>query len=156
MQRVRTPVNWSAVACQAFEATLDDLDARKPDARKSGDLDATIERLRGSKPEADGARRRAGVAAGENWARHKAEAAQLKRLERLRARLGDWNAYFIETDVYSVAEHVGFVILDARDLEAAASFWKGAAQKSTGLHAEFVQGFVEGALGIWDAVKSRL
>src|SRR5262249_28953989 len=81
MDKTREEVNWSQLACAAFERQLCDIASRK--ARK--DMDDVIERLRASKQSSGyGGRFKVGFDVGQEWARETAEASELENLERLR------------------------------------------------------------------------
>src|SRR5262245_57540294 len=72
-------VNWSAVACRAFEVELAEIAARK----KEKTMDDVIQRLRASKLRGASEAHKEGDAAGRKWARDHAEADELQNLENL-------------------------------------------------------------------------
>src|SRR4051794_17293907 len=81
MEAAAEQVNWSAVACQAFEAKLAEIITR----RGPRDMNDAITRLRESKRRADEAAESEGSEDGRRWAMEEAEAVELERLEALRA-----------------------------------------------------------------------
>jgi hypothetical protein len=93
----------------------------------------------------------------------RAEADELERLADLKAReLTRWNEAFHESDreAFSVAELMAFVILgpdNANDRAEARKFWETAVGKEVEkLQPEFVRGFVDGALNVWNEVAHEL
>lgn len=90
MDAVKQPVNWSALACRAFEEKLADI-ATKKEEKTMFDI---IQRLRATKPDLI---YQQGHADGRRWASERAECEDLLRLERLyeRKRSGrDWEKFF--------------------------------------------------------------
>jgi hypothetical protein len=159
MAAVPEEVNWSAIACRAFEATLAEIAARKE--RKT--MEDVIQRLRGSKQRAEDDQYREGEEAGRRWAENEAEADELARLESCRQAAGyDWDRLFYGSDagVYDVDEWLFFRIRPdcEGDRSEARHFWEVVLGKEahTADNPSFVQGFVEGALGLWAEVKNRL
>ena len=103
-----------------------------------------------------------GFEAGKAWAMSRAEADELERLADLKAReLNRWDAIFCQDrQAYSVAERMAFVIVgldDVNDRAEAREFWETALGKQVEkLQPEFVRGFVDGTLHIWDGVAHEL
>jgi hypothetical protein len=94
LERCKESINWSALACQAFQAKLAEI-ATKKEEKNMGDV---IERLRASKREADSEHLQAGYAVGQAWAERSALARELERLDSLRNEIlieGDWETCFI-------------------------------------------------------------
>jgi hypothetical protein len=160
MDAIEEPVNWSAVASQAFEAKLAEIITR----RGAKQMEDVITRLRASNRKGESEAKAAGREAGLLWASDEAEAEELERLERA------WNentnnslgTFSTEWDgAYGPEERFVFTIRpeDDTDRDAAAQFW-------TTVHGEdyadftsrdgFVQGFFEGALEVWSEVKDKL
>ena len=93
MQRVRT-VNWSAVACQAFEATLSEL-SKRPGERtmpETPSMDDAFERLRRLKNLPEASENPQDFQDGFQWGRHWAMATatpqELRRLEAFNEHVG--------------------------------------------------------------------
>jgi hypothetical protein len=166
MEAVEEPVNWSAIACQAFEQRLADITRR----RGAKDMRQVVQRLKASRDRVGSDRYREGSEAGKAWAMSHAEADELARLSDLyetHERDGSgWDGFFTGGGAYSPAERLAFVILGEEregDRSTAAEFWERYADVSPSrrrqegdLFDDFVRGFVDGALGIWDEVKDEL
>ncbi|MBU1702315.1 MAG: hypothetical protein KJ970_12030 [Candidatus Eisenbacteria bacterium] len=164
MDKVTEPVNWSALACQAFQGKLAEI-ASKKEKKNMSDV---IERLRASKRSSDSECYKDGYAAGQEWAKNRAEARELERLDSLQARLAHepsygWNEYF-DSDYGSSAYGLGerlYFDLDPEyngDRSAAKDFWECVVGEkiSSDLPDEFIRGFAEGALSIWNEVQGKL
>src|SRR6266446_8123193 len=76
MEQVRESVNWSAIACQAFENKLAEIAARK----ENKSMNDVVERLKASLRSDQGKSFNEGYEAGTNWAENTATAAELARL----------------------------------------------------------------------------
>lgn len=160
MDAVGEPVNWSAVACQAFALKVAEITARKG-VKTMSDV---VARLRASKQQHEDATFRRGVEAGEEWAKGHAEAAQLERLERLNeSEHGDLRGVFLasETSAYGPGEHFYFLIEpeDTGSRTAARDFWSNWVSDDDFVlpsDPDFVRGFAEGALNVWFEVKDQL
>jgi hypothetical protein len=161
MEAVTEPVNWSALACRAFEAKLAEIAAKKE--QKS--MDDVITRLRASMRRVEDEQYRQGEQCGREWVEDLAEADQLIRLERWKARAGwEWDQLFSSDDqnrAYSMAELCVFEMWpeDDGDRGCARSFWEEALHgddMSAADDPQFVKGFIEGALDLWNQVKHKL
>jgi hypothetical protein len=157
MEAAEEPMNWSAIACQASEQRVAEITKR----RGAKDMKEVIDRLRASMQKHESEQYNEGHAAGQEWAKNKAEAGELILLERWRDSCGphDWQDCFVtdERSAYSAAEHFVFRIRPECDgeREAVSDFWE---QRGREDHPqdEFVRGFAEGALEVWDDVKDQL
>lgn len=94
MKKARAYVNWSSVACKAFEEKLTELGP----IEKITSVEGALARLKGLKEEApdeteDGAQ--SGKEAGKHWAMNFANPSQLQRIEDFRQQVPDdeWEAY---------------------------------------------------------------
>jgi len=150
-------VNWSKVACQAFQAKLGELAASKEDAN----MKDVVERLRASNQEDMNAQEKAGFAAGAKWAREKATAKQLKRLDDPELRRNNWyigtqpNESPFET-FYNTIEPKW---ADLGQKEDCKWFWENVLGNEAGdliQDALFVIAFAEGAMSVWDEVERKL
>lgn len=160
MDAVDEPVNWSAVACRAFELKLAEIDSR----REVKSMDDVINRLRASKQQSDEVVHEEGHEAGRQWAMTRAEAIELERLEELYDRWRSdldrlWNPS--PRDAYGPGEAFVFTINPEHDgdRKAAEDFWEerlGEYWESFVFQDGYVQAFAEGALGIWRDVKAKL
>ncbi|MCK4414316.1 MAG: hypothetical protein KAY32_12290 [Candidatus Eisenbacteria sp.] len=162
MDGVAEPVNWSALACQAFQDKLAEIAGRK----ERMEMDDVVERLRASRQKSDSEQSGEGYAAGQVWARKQAEAVELERLDSLDTRLErellGWSG-FLDCDsnsAYGPEELLYFEMHpdEDRDRTAATDFWEMTTgmKVSDGLPKEFIRGFVEGALSIWHQVEDKL
>jgi hypothetical protein len=158
MEAVDEPVNWSALACQAFEQRLAEIIKRKG----SGDMNDVVSRLRVSKRKLENEQFQAGIEAGRVWAKDEAEAGELIRLAEWRnAYPGtDWEVVFAADDraAYCSAEHFVFGVWPENDGDrsAANDFWEPRGFEATHPSGDYVRGFAEGALAIWHEVKDQL
>jgi hypothetical protein len=168
MEAVEEPVNWSAVACRAFEQVLADIIKRKG----ARDMKDTIQRLKASKHKVNETRLKEGFDAGQRWAQNSAEADELERLsgfyESCHRDSWGWEGLFDLPEcasAYSAAERIAFVILGGEhdgDRGAASDFWEEAVDWEEAVERkdhpanEFVRGFAEGALEVWDQVKDLI
>jgi hypothetical protein len=90
MDAAKEPINWSAIACRAFEEKLAEI-ATKKEEKTMADI---IQRLRATKPDLI---YQQGLADGRRWASEQAEYEDLLRLERFyeKKRSGrDWEKFF--------------------------------------------------------------
>jgi hypothetical protein len=162
MDAVDEPVNWSAMACQAFQAKLAEINAK----RKVAGMEDVIARLRASKRSQPSEVYRGGHEAGRKWARADAEAIELKRLNTFQDECrGDaWHRFFdseAASSAFSPAELLVFVIQpeNEADRRAAADFWEavtGEKRSALATRDEYIKGFAEGALELWDEVKNHI
>lgn len=165
MDKTREEVNWSQLACAAFERKLGDIASRK--ARKN--MEDVIERLRASKQSSGSARFRAGFEVGQDWARDSAEASELENLERLHDSAAGrtkyektWIGIFdrsVDHDYDSLPEALFSQIrpADEDDSSEAEEFWERLGGHDwEELPGSWYRGFCEGALDIWRQVKDKL
>ena len=161
MEAVEEAVNWSAVACRAFEAKVGEIASRKE--RKT--MDDVIARLRASKQREDDADYREGEAEGRHWAANHASAHALIRLERFR----EWNgpAWRVLFDSYKYsttpAERLAGILLPPQEVamsynrSAELEFWDNTTPVRRMPDTEsFVRGFADGALAVWLEVKDHV
>jgi hypothetical protein len=93
MDAVKEEINWSAVACRAFEEKLGELAAKK-EKKAMADI---IQRLRAAKQRGADALYRQGYEDGRRWASERAEYDDLVRLEQFYAKRRaerDWEKFF--------------------------------------------------------------
>lgn len=160
MDRVKEAVNWSAIAAQAFELKLGELAQH----RKEKNMSNVIERLRASKLQGGSNAERQGREMGTGWAKDAAAFSELKRLSKL-----DRDSFFDETnwpasEAFGPAEMLALKILGedaAGDRTDATNFWEqivGNDENVDGLleSLDFLRGFAEGALSIYEQVADSL
>jgi hypothetical protein len=159
MEVVEEPVNWSAIACRAFEDKLAEIAARK----EKKDMSDIVARLRASKRQSEDAHYKEGFEIGREWAGDTAEADELERLERWYNRLGNYVDAMFDDASRPVADIILEVVWPEESHKGSRgmiwdAFWKPAIGDdiSTLDDPSFVKGFVEGALALWGEVKKEL
>jgi hypothetical protein len=160
MDAATEQINWSAVACRAFEQRLAEIAASK----EKKTMNDVIQRLRASLGRADDQTYKAGEKAGRIWAKGRAEVEELRNLERYRNRCGhEWDSLFVEETncAYSRAELLFFEIhpKENGDRSACHHFWQPITDddETTDIdQSAFLKGFAEGALDVWHEVKDKL
>jgi hypothetical protein len=126
-------------------------------------MDHVIRRLRASKERIEKEQHTAGQQAGREWAADVAEADELQRLARARARhAGDWDEFFRDNNV-GCAAPARWVCAQlnpcAEDGGALGDdFWQGALGDAERAAEDpmFVKGFCEGALSLWTEIEGQL
>ena len=161
MNNVKEDVNWSAIACRAFESKLAEIATRKE--RKT--MQDVIDRLRESKRQSEGADHADGFVTGKDFAMHRAEAHELQALEALQRRTHDWDGYFTQPEgsgALGLADLLYLEIIpesEQNGRDGSAEFWDfaiGADVDRYRLSPTWLKGFAEGALDVWEDVKSKL
>jgi hypothetical protein len=164
MDKVKEDVNWSALACRAFEEKLGEI-ASKKEEKNMSDI---IERLRASKRKSASADHKEGVRDGETWAKNHAEAVELELLEKfVEQTCVDFHASNI-SEIYESGDHdpawdiveniyepcVASGSCDRSEFDA---FWEDAVGDSKIFEKkEWVLGFMAGAIDVWRDVKGQL
>ncbi len=161
MDEVGEGVNWSAVASQAFESKVAEF-ITKRGVRDMGDV---ISRLRASKAKDQNAAIEKGRAEGRRWAMEEAEAAELQRLsEGKKHSDGAWRAMFNTelNDPFTIS----YIIMkglgedgDGEGQEGGRMFWRqflGDRYIGSEDDAAFVEGFLTGAIDLWEEVEHKL
>ncbi|OWY70393.1 hypothetical protein B7486_16525 [cyanobacterium TDX16] len=154
-------VNWSALACRAFEEELGRIAARK-ESKAMADV---VQRLRASAISTASEMSRLGFEAGEAWAKNKAEAAELRRLsdhaERVLScsQLSASEMFSVGGSAFSPGQQFAMVVLgeDQANRHQADEFWNdvglGGDEPNDG---DFIGGFTEGALHVWREVENMI
>jgi hypothetical protein len=170
MDKVMSPVNWSAVAVKAFEAKLLELDSEK----EGDSMSDWIERMQAADKLDENEDYNAGRAAGTRWAKQKAHPRQLRNLQRsvdgsggmeegfssvahqAKIKVGPgvgWHVYFGMTGekVVTTGERIASIAREADE------FWREVlGNNKHRIESPFYgKGFVEGALGVWSMVKDH-
>jgi hypothetical protein len=158
-------VNWSATAAAAFEAKLLELEQRK---ETGGMKEKVLERWRAADELDDSEEYQEGRKLGEEWAQATARPRELRRLEKLahnesRYDLAGWLSIYsdgmnhgIAWDLYCDLAGVRFENADEHSMVA---FWEEAVGEDGNSRVEdkhFTLGFLEGALGVWEAYQGEL
>lgn len=152
MDRVKEPVNWSALAADAFTKKLGELAAKK----EKKDMTDVIERLRASKMESASQQEKEGQEVGRAWATHSAEAIDLERLYRLGSSLNDYDWGQLCHNGHAGSTVAGAITQsdDYRDHE---EFWEQILERTeTAEDSDFITGFFNGALEVWRDVKDKI
>lgn len=168
MNAVEEAVNWSALACKAFEEKLVEI------AKKKGVMDRAdvVARLRASKRQTKSHLFDSGFAAGEKWAKTEADAWELKNLDKFHSEFTiegrrDMEDYFL--DEYGEPQELGGHAdgIAGHALGMNRDDWDGEIAEQHALkmfdnqiyqmkEALYVNGFLEGALSVWGQVKHEL
>lgn len=181
MEEVGSRVNWSAVASQAFEFRLSELEQKEPRVPEMPNKDDALERLRRLKNEPESQdRRKSGLAYlfGRHWAMADAHPSELERLEEFCRRneinrpVEQWKIEFHDRQaVNRLFRELTLSILGCDrlgDVNRAGAritpFWEqrvgvmmDPAQRPRELSGpEFLSGFTQGALDFWEEVKDQL
>ena len=164
MAKVKEAVNWSSLACRAFEDKLGEIAAK----REKKTMSDVIDRLRKSKRDSESGSYRQGFDVGTEWAEDSAKALELEALQRFyevwrNEFHGDFDRYFSAergiSSAYSIAEQIYFALRpeDDQDRGAAEDFWITVLGDDNQIYEEpqFLRGFVEGTLDLWEQVKEK-
>lgn len=161
MDRVNEPVNWSALACAAFEKKLAEIAAGK----EKSTMNDVVERLRASIRSEEGEQFKLGYETGTKWAEHQATAAQLARLEAFQVQTkaksqAEWQNWFRLSHSHKPWAEIVRVIAGDQNLRTlnVQKFWVSVAGEKNQLpNAEdFLRGFAEGAVDLWVRVQEQL
>jgi hypothetical protein len=159
MDKVKEPVNWSGLAAEAFERKLAEIENKKENPEMSG----VIERLRASKRESETQEYQTGWDAGKEWTEKYAEVSQLKRLEAWRddGSQDECRYEVSRGNAFDAAEHLAFALCPGeKSCSEAREFWDCAVGDDVPhddiAQPEFLRGFVEGALDVWNKVKDQI
>lgn len=145
MDKVKEALNWSAIACQAFEQKLAEI-ASKREVKK---MDDVIERLRASQREVESEDYKTGFENGEDWAKTTATAKQLQRIERFEeAGSGEYDH---ETLFYVIEPNGGGNPMDFSWPEVFGDDCQDEIESP-----DVIRGFVEGAMSVWREVRKHL
>jgi hypothetical protein len=154
MDRVKEPVNWSAIASEAFELKLGDI-ARKKEVKT---MDTVIERLRASKIRRASDMEREGREVGIEWAKCSAEYDQLERVAD--ANPNELFAGPDEPGAYAVS--LAFVIGGLESDASHDEIWEAWDAIVTDVRdprlnsEEFLRGFMEGAEEVFREVAGKV
>lgn len=146
-------VNWSAVACAAFEAEL----ARR---KKGAVMSKTIERLRQADEAELSEQTQDGKQAGRAWAERQATPKQLRRLDRFweTAAHDLWQWFHGNTnDAFSPGERLAEIISgEDMDRHARHDWWRDVVDGDPWTDADWVEGFCGGAMEVWGEVEDQI
>jgi hypothetical protein len=161
MDAVSASVNWSAIAAPAFEAKLLELEAKG----NPKSMQEVIARLKAADEADANEERQKGREVGERWAKRGARPRQLRRLDELISN----SPYELEVCLLGFDKHVYGIAgglyraIHGRqnDIEniAVETFWEnivGENGRDRMEDLDFASGFCEGALEVWDQVRSEV
>lgn len=154
MDSVQESVNWSGVAAEAFRSKILDLNSQ----RQGASMQDVIARLKAAREMEENETREEGVESGMNWAKTQATPKQLTRLHDCFVKGGLFQG---EPDAFGWAGALYFAISGRRDgdRDTCIHFWKeilGEHHRDEIHDRDFAEGFVVGALKIWDIVADKL
>jgi hypothetical protein len=155
MDRVKEPVNWSAVAAEAFELKLGEFARLK----KEKTMENVIERLRASKIQRGNTLEKEGREIGAQWAKDQAEYDELERVADADPRelfdgLDEPGNY-----AYSLALIIGGFNHEEASHDDIWEVWEQILEdkKDPRLNSEqFLTGFIEGAEEVFRAVAKQI
>jgi hypothetical protein len=154
MDAVEEEVNWSAVAAQAFEQRLAQIIQQKGPTN----VDDVVKRLRASKKRVANWQYQQGLKKGAEWARRQADVDELERLKREFGR--GWDQPFLDSaGGDTVAFFVAFNIVGDDEAEGHEAMVREYGERIFGSEhpaCEYVKGFVEGAVKVWQSVEERV
>lgn len=155
MDKTKEPVNWSSLACEAFERKLGEIAQRK----KEKTMEDVIQRLKASKLEDTSDQHRQGYEDGIDWAKHRASARELRRLSKELVRGVEDS--FPDSDTYDPGQAFFRLLVSENDFDRRDSdeFWEtnaGDEGESLSGEVEYVRGFAEGALEVWNEVEDKI
>lgn len=155
MKSVGDYVNWSAVACKAFDAKLQDLVQQE----EVENLDQVVDRLRKLNAErTESETSKEGVEAGKHWAMNRATPAQLASLESFRDEVSapEWREMFQHRGgVRKLTQCLMHGNEETHGRGGGRMFWRQILDKKPD-GPDFFAGFAEGAIEVWQAVKDRV
>ena len=155
MDKVSEPVNWSGIACRAFEIHLGETAAKK----EHKEMSDVVQRLRASRKETDSDWFRKGRMCGERWARNYASYDELVRVAAV-SEDDDHPWEVDERNPYSAAEVLFFAIdgTEDRDRSGASDYWERAIGEANEplQHPEFLRGFVDGAADLFESIEDQI
>lgn len=132
-------INWSGIVRPAIHAEV-----AKYENQKGQTMETVIARLRASREETKKYDRETGLKAGREWAKNYATYDQLKRLRTGWDNLRNLDCDFHRENFYAILEV---------DCNVAKECFGDANAEPT---SEYVSGFFEGAVALFDEVKDQL
>jgi len=159
MDEIGEEVNWSAVAARAFEQKLAEIITM----RGVKDMNDVVARLKASRARNDDGAMKRGRQAGESWARHRAEYEELERLDVWTSSTDGW-VDELTPDEFGGSSPYHFLVKTIRGEDCSDpevhEFWNSATgqePRSGDLdRPSFFEGFVDGALAVWEQVKDQV
>jgi len=157
--RKHPEVNWSAVTRDAIQIKLGEL--VKESSMTA--MDDVVTRLKASVIEEASEDRKHGIEAGKAWARKSAEVRHLRRLDAAQQdheydRLFDLDCYGEQRGAISLWAIMFSPEQGEPTNDGLYEFWNDLIGASDDQQAseEYLMGFVDGAIEVWDSVKDKL
>ena len=160
MDAAEATANWSAIAQRAFESELNHIERIK-EVKSMSDV---IERLQASKQEKAQELQKGGRECGVDWAKHRAEYDELKRVSQIDATIL-YQGYSDERDSVNrnwVAKNIvadpewDDVDRQERLRVIAELFAVDDDMFEDVVTTEFIDGFLEGAADVWNQVEDEI
>ena len=159
MEKVKEKASWSKVAAAAFEKRITEIEAQL-EKDKEISMETAIERLKASKKYNKHSIKGVGFLHGQNWAKRYAEYEELERLNNLDEK----QFHLTLPDGYTAADLVSMTVMDVDkdnyEKSHGDELWTqvGVDGEAEYAHSspEFVEGFVEGTLSVYNEVKQHL
>lgn len=154
----KSEVNWSAIACRAFEEQVQQFERqRKTEVAMQDVIDRLKSEAAAESSEVSGQ----GAAAGADWAKRYAKPAQLKRLAKAAENSNEFG--FIQDEMNAnnpPAQQFAYYVSSAKDQEDS-FILKDVASEIFGddwaqLDAEYVDAFAHAAIEVWESVEPLL
>jgi hypothetical protein len=162
MDAVTEQVNWSTVACRAFEQELAEIASRKEEKT----MDDVVQRLRAAAMLEAKEEYRHGVEKGRAWVNKSAAPRQLRRLQELDDHPVESVRTFLQARSHDRRREIAhglYKLLNSQEQGArkgdVEAFWREVLGNEGARQIEdfdFALGFCHGALGVWDKVKCKL
>lgn len=155
-------VNWSAIACKAFEQKLAEIASQK----EKKTMTDVVQRLKGLKIKSEDAAFKDGFQTGQQWAKEKADPDQLAKLDECRSTdfLEDFIFKENDGDAFGPNEYLARLLSDEPEptRSSCVAFWEEILGDPAGkdmkkrFNVSWLRGFAEGALQVWDEVKDQI
>lgn len=158
MDKISEDVNWSALACQAFEGKLAEVISKKG----AKDMEEVLARLRESERQSASDATKAGYEAGQEWVKHHAQVSELRRLDKYWHSVGENDRWvlFAASDTPGVSgppawESLAEAVQPDGD---AKEFWEVLLGDDIEQadDSDFMKGFFDGAFELWADLKRKL
>lgn len=153
MESVKDEVNWSGVAAEAFRGKLLELTSQ----RKGTTMTEVIERMKAAEELERNHDYAEGKKAGTTWAQKTATPKQLRRLEQ---EYNPSESLTGEPNAFGWAGVVFWLIFgDVDHRNELNDFWEstlGENDSNKINEVSFAEGFIDGAIEVWEAVKHKL
>jgi hypothetical protein len=160
MAKLKDPINWSAVASDAFERKCNELDTDSELKLMS----PVIQRLRSTKSVDVAYSHEVGKEFGRRWAEKLATARELANLEEF-VNHRAWSTFPDDQSTYTFGEQLMLMARpECNTRKEMQKAWESAIRDivspderdESGKDSEFVRGFARGAVDLWLSVKEHI